>query len=56
MKKLFLIVISFGLLSQISAQQIKVFPVFLVSSYQNFHASIGYGIGYDIISKSKNKL
>jgi hypothetical protein len=56
MKKLFLIVISLGLLSQISAQQIKVFPVFSVSSYQKFHASIGYGIGYDIISKSKNKL
>lgn len=44
-----------GLLNQISAQQIKVFPVFLVSSYQKFHSSIGYGIGYEIVSKSKNK-
>ena len=46
---------SLSLLNQISAQQIKVFPIFSVSSYQKFHTSIGYGIGYDIVSKSKNK-
>jgi hypothetical protein len=46
---------SLGLLNQIPAQRIKVFPVILVSSYQKYHSNIGYGFGYEIVSK-KNKL
>jgi len=55
MKKLFLIIISLGLLNQIPAQQIKVFPVLSVSSYQKYLSNIGYGFGYEIASKTKNK-
>jgi hypothetical protein len=47
---------SLGLLNQIPAQRIKVFPVILVSSYQKYHSNIGYVFGYEIVSKTKNKL
>ena len=56
MKKVFLIIITFGLLNQLSAQEIKIFPTYAISSYQNFKSGIGYGIGYNLILKSNNKL
>ena len=56
MKKLFSIIISFVLLNQISAQVITLSPVLAVSNYQKFHTSLGYGIGYDILLKSQDKL
>lgn len=56
MKKIFLIIISFLLINQVSAQVIRISPIFSISSFQKFHTSIGYGIGYDLLLKSKNKL
>jgi len=56
MKHLLVIIMSLGLLYQSSAQVIKVQPVFSVSSYQKFHSAFGYGIGYELLTKSNNKL
>ena len=56
MKKLSFIVLTFLLLNQLSAQEIKVSPIFSISSYAQFNTSIGYGIGFTPASTSKNKL
>ncbi len=56
MKRLLIILVFFGLINQNYAQQIKVFPHLLFSSYQNFHSGMGYGLGYEFVLKSENKL
>ncbi len=56
MKKLSFIILIFLLLNQVSAQEIKVSPIFSIGTYPQFNTSIGYGIGFNPASTSKNKL
>lgn len=56
MKKLSLFILIFLLLNQLSAQEIKISPIFSISSYPQFNTSIGYGIGFTPASISKHKL
>jgi len=55
MKKLLIIIALFGMINQNYAQQLKIFPLFSVSSYQKFLSGVGYGIGYEVYLKSHNK-
>jgi hypothetical protein len=56
MKKLLILIALFGLINQNYAQQLKIAPLFSVSSYQKFLSGLGYGIGYEVYLKSDNKL
>ncbi len=56
MRKIFLIIIALTFCYQSNAQEIKLISTFSVSSYEHFHQNFGYGIGYDLVIQSKNKL
>jgi hypothetical protein len=56
MRKIFLIIIALTFCYQSNAQEIKVLSTFSVSGYDYFQQNVGFGIGYDHIIQSKNKL
>ena len=56
MRKIFLIIIALAFCYRSNAQEIRLISTFSVSSYEHFHPNFGYGIGYDLVIQSKNKL
>ncbi|MDA3943604.1 MAG: hypothetical protein PF694_08715 [Bacteroidetes bacterium] len=56
MKKIIGFLLALGFVVQLSAQAVKVMPVFSMSGYEKYHTNFGYGIGYDLLLKSQDKL
>ncbi|MBK8956793.1 MAG: hypothetical protein IPM34_14745 [Saprospiraceae bacterium] len=56
MNKLFILASLLGLLNQTTAQQIKLLPIYSISSYNKVQNGFGYGVGYEININSNDKL
>ena len=56
MKKTILLITILSSMAHLSAQEIELFANYSSSNYNKFQNSIGYGIGYHHIIKSKNKI
>ena len=56
MKKIFLWITILCSITHLSAQEIELFATYSGSNYNKFQNNIGYGIGYQHIIKSKNKI
>jgi hypothetical protein len=56
MKKIILLIMSFTLVNNMTAQEIKVASLFSNSSYNKYQNNFGYTIGYNQFVSSRNRL